>query len=220
MRKEKFIFVIFLAFFIFLFFVNTGYSPLTISSTNYKIFVPTVYSGGLNTTSTNYLLTSTVAQAAIGNASSANYVVWLGRFQTLVVPTLILNVTISPIEAWWNEPTNASGTVTALDSSPINGSVVNITVADRTCYGRSDVTGQWSCNFSAPSSLGDYTLTATAEDPAGFPIRATNSFSVALNYGPQPVGSTDRSVYETPILIQEPSGSITKAIIRVLVWRG
>ncbi len=220
MRKEKYILVIFLAFFIFLVFTSTGYSPLVLSSTNYKILLPTVYSGGMNTTSTNYIITSTVAQAGAGNASSANYIICLGRQCTVDVPTLVLNVTISPAESWWDEPTNASGRVTALDTSPVNGSIVTLSVSGRSCYGTSNPSGYWSCNFSAPSSLGDYTATASVEDSGGFTVRATNTFSVVLNYGPQPVGSTDRAVYETPILIQEPSGSITKAIIRVLIWRG
>ncbi len=218
--KKSSVLAIFLSVFIFLVLVNTGYSPVSIGSSNYKIFFPSVYSGGVNTTSSNFMVTSTIAQASTGNASSANYAVQLGRFQMLTVPTIILNVTFYPQEVWWNEPVNASGTITAIDSSPISGSVVNITMLSRSCYGTSEASGIWSCNFTAPNSLGDYSVTATALDSDGIPVRTENSFSVVLNYGPQPPGSTDRAVYETPILIQDPSGRITKAIARVLVWRG
>ena len=141
--------------------------------------------------------------------------------RTALSPAAVsVNISITPSEAWWSEPVNATGVVIDSSSQPVASAQVNVTFTGGNCTANTNSIGRYSCNFTAPRSLGDYTIEAVTNDSAGLLATVSTTLTVALNYGPKPIGSTDRAVYEGPILVQEPSGKIVKAIIRLLVWRG
>jgi hypothetical protein len=41
-----------------------------------------------------------------------------------------------------------------------------------------------------------------------------------FTYGSRPIGSTERVVYQQPLVMQDLNGTIATVIVTVIVWRG
>lgn len=126
-----------------------------------------------------------------------------------------VNMTLNISKVWWGDGVLASGSV----FNSTNGSVSDVTVRVQFnntvfCSATSNSTGGWSCGFAAPNETGSYQLDANISN-----TKFSATLTVAPNYGEKPSGTTERTVYEQPMLIQEPTGKIQIVFVRVLVWR-
>ncbi|OGM93010.1 hypothetical protein A2935_03790 [Candidatus Wolfebacteria bacterium RIFCSPLOWO2_01_FULL_47_17b] len=135
---------------------------------------------------------------------------------SLVVSSLNVTIFLNTTKVWWNDSIYASGlasftngTIDANDAFRffING-------IDQ-CSGTTNSSGGWSCKFRAPVEIGTFeariSLTATTASN-------TTILYVRPSYGPTPIGTSDRSVYENPFLIQDENGRLKTVIIRITAW--
>lgn len=130
--------------------------------------------------------------------------------------TISLNVT----RVWWNDSVNASGLATYADGSGISGTVsLDIDGSSQSCPATNS-NGEWKCTFNAPIKIGSHSVTVTVTNSTGSKFQNTATLTVAPYYGKTPIGLTDRTVYESPMLIQDMNGEITTVFARIMVWKG
>lgn len=109
---------------------------------------------------------------------------------------------------WWGQtvfvygPSDSGTSVTV----SLDGSAV--------CSTTANVSNQWGCNFTAPSSAGEYNVTinnGTLE---------SQNISVSPSYGTRPIGTTPRTSLSVPVVVQEPSGQVSQLVTRFIVSMG
>ncbi len=124
---------------------------------------------------------------------------------------MTINFNVSKV--WWNDSINASGYTFPSTWVQINRS------SNLVCNITSDSNGFYSCVFNAPQEVGVYTYNAYSLNVNGN-ISTQNSalLNVAPNYGGTATRG-DISVYEIPMLIQEPTGKIRTVNVKIKVWR-
>ncbi|MBI2547599.1 MAG: hypothetical protein HYW23_04110 [Candidatus Aenigmarchaeota archaeon] len=141
-----------------------------------------------------------------------------------VTITMILNNT-QPI---WNESVGLQGVATRSDGTAVDTSAdpsdVNIYVnSTLVCSTATNSTGGYTCNFTAPSSIGPYQVIANVTDPTTS-VTWTNSttFTVKQTVGTQKTTETTANniaCYEEPRLIQNPDGTLKVSTVRICVWK-
>jgi hypothetical protein len=130
--------------------------------------------------------------------------------------TLSLNST----KVWWNDTVNASGTATYSNGTAISGTAV-LKVSDvQMCSYTVDASGFWNCTFRAPDEVKAYTVSVNVTNATGSSFTNSTTLNVAPNYGASVGGTSDRVVYEQPMLIQDLNGTIKKIWVRITTWRG
>jgi hypothetical protein len=126
-------------------------------------------------------------------------------------------------EAWWNDSIKASG-VARRNDEPVNLSSVEIFISGKNvCENMTDENGYYSCEFNAPLAIGIYeVLVKVTDSQTGEIITNTTELVVKLGYGEskkEEISAKRISCYELPKIIQNPNGSIKRAIVRICVWR-
>ena len=112
-------------------------------------------------------------------------------------------------KVWWNDSVTAYGQA-ARDTQVVvklNGTTY--------CTNQSDSEGNWFCTFNAPLEIGNFVVVASAGTES-----ASTTLTIAPNYGIKPIGTSDRIVYEQPMLIQDLNGKIKIVFVRIMTWRG
>lgn len=140
-----------------------------------------------------------------------------------------LNVTITVgvnnSEPSWNDVVRATGRATRADDSNIdtNANDLNIYLNSTLyCTNETDSNGDYICDFSAPGTLGIYTLNVTIVDPTTS-ITWTNtsvSITVKASVGLNATAASEAesvSCYEEPRVIQNPDGTLRIGYVRVCV---
>lgn len=149
-------------------------------------------------------------------------------------PTLTVNVTVSPNPAWWNDTIKVSGFAVWSDGTAFtasNGTIfINMTQRSLTdpnpgnvtvCNTTTSSSGSYACNFTAPLELGTFNIFVFGLDNQSASLDSeTVLFEVKPIYGVSPTGATPRTVFEKPMLIQEPSGRVRAVIVRIITSRG
>lgn len=129
----------------------------------------------------------------------------------------LTTMNLSSYDVWWNDSVTAYGTAFDADGNPVaNNTGVNLTISDRICNNVTDASGSWRCTFNAPNELGTYLVYAKIGDI----LLNTTTLTVKPKYGNTPIGTIERVVYEQPMMIQDLSGRIIIAWIRIMAWRG
>jgi len=133
-----------------------------------------------------------------------------------------VNITLSTTAAWWNDIVAASGYAVWNNEDAFNQTVSVRRDNSEVCSTIANiVTGYYSCNFHAPLELGSYDYIAYAVNASGDVSNSSaKTLTVKLNYGQNPIGQTERVVYEQPMLIQELDGKVGIVWARVKIWRG
>jgi len=131
-----------------------------------------------------------------------------------------VTIDLNSSKTWWNDTVNASGMAFYSNETGISGTAV-LTVNDvQMCSYSTDATGFWNCTFRAPDEIKTYTVLINVTNSTGYVFTNSTTLNVAPNYGGSFVGSTDRVVYEQPMLIQDLNGTIKKVWVRITTWRG
>jgi len=131
-----------------------------------------------------------------------------------------VSITLSSSKVWWNGSATASGVAKFSNGDPIGNSDLNITLNSiRYCTNTTDVSGNYACTFTAPNVIGDYALVVNVTTLSST-YTNTTTLSVSPTYGKTPVASTEKVVYEVPMLILDQDGSIKTIWIKVTVWKG
>lgn len=133
------------------------------------------------------------------------------------VTTVVMNTTID--SAWWNETVVFRGSIYN-ETGAVGSATVNVTIGSvHKCGNTSSSDGSFSCSFQMPLEVGRYNLTVNITNTTDSVFNYT-MVSVKPTYGESPSRTTPRSIFQIPILMQEPSGSIKIVLLRVLAWRG
>ena len=131
--------------------------------------------------------------------------------------TITLNVT----KYWWNDSVSINGTALYSNGDPISDGSVSVELNNKIyCTTNTTPSGNYNCSFTAPLELGTYDVLVNVTSSTGSMFTNTTSMKVQVKYGKTPIGTTDRIVYEQPMLIQEPSGRIRIVWVRIMVWGG
>jgi len=141
--------------------------------------------------------------------------------------TMILNVT----EPNLNESVMLSGVATRYDGGAIDTSAgpedVEVFLNDtspsrRICTTDTSSSGGYTCNFTAPTSLGLFQLNVTVDDPTTKTSSNTTTFIVKQKFGEAKATETTAesiACYEEPRIVQNPDGTIEIAIVRICVFK-
>jgi len=136
---------------------------------------------------------------------------------SFVTSLALTTMNLSFYEVWWDDSVTAYGIAFDNQGNPVpDNTGVNLTISNRRCNNVTDSSGSWQCRFNAPNELGTYTVYARI----GNILINTTSLTVKPKYGKTPIGKIERIVYEEPMMIQEPSGRIRIAWVRIMIWRG
>ena len=166
------------------------------------------------------------------------------RFKSLVVPLFLLfalvalfsvfptsastaavNVTITPPTAWWNKTVVVNGTAKYTNGSAIPSASIAVTMTGKSlvnesyCTNTTNSGGEFSCTFASPKELGTYDVRVYVTKD-GETFTGSNWLTVKLTFGESYTGTEDRVVYEVPMLLQDMTGRIKTALVRVIIWRG
>ena len=147
----------------------------------------------------------------------------------LILPFLLLSssiaqsngyvtINLNSSKTWWNDSLLAYGVARYSNGLPITDATVSLFLNNesKSCP-NTNSNGEWECDFKAPLELGDFEVSVRIEKNGEVFINST-SLQVKIEYGETGRGEA-RSVFEEPILIQEPSGRIRIAMARVIVWK-
>jgi len=130
-----------------------------------------------------------------------------------------VTVDLNATNVWWNDSVLVSGTATYSNGTSISDAGVEIFVDDElSCSTTTLPNGDYNCSFYSPFELGTYTVLVNVTNSTGYNFVNSSSLIVRLKYGKVPSGKADRVVYEIPVIIQELSGSIRRAWVRIMVW--
>jgi len=153
-------------------------------------------------------------------------VIVISLFVLIIINLIYSNAASSNIQIplnssyWWQGNVSISGTANYTNGTAIPNSNFNLWLDNvLKCTGQTDSQGQWYCNFTAPNRLGSYTVNISITDAENVVHSKLTTLYVKAKYGETPIGSVDRSVYESPMLIQDLDGSIRQVWARVTVWR-
>lgn len=140
--------------------------------------------------------------------------------------TIILNVS----DPNWNQSVGMEGVFTrsdgtAVDTSSDADSDLEVYLnSSLICRVETNSTGGYTCNFTAPASVGLYELNVTADDPTTS-LASWNSTTFAVKQiigEPQITAEqTSESIacYEEPRIVQNPDGTIEVAVVRICVFK-
>lgn len=140
---------------------------------------------------------------------------------SLAATTGTVTIGLNVSSVWWNDSVNASGFAKYPNETVVSNGTLSLIVDGKTySCPNSNSNGLWNCSFRAPINLGSYSVMVNVTNSTNtLSLSNTTTLDVKVSYGEQPIGKTDRVVYEQPMLIQEPSGRIRIAWARIKVWR-
>jgi len=139
--------------------------------------------------------------------------------------TASVNVTITPSTVWWNNTVTVDGVAkytngTAIPSGSVDVLLTGASIKKQSyCTNTTDAAGVYSCKFYAPLELGVYEVTVNVTKD-GESFYGSTELTVKLVFGERYTGTEDRIVYEVPMLLQDMSGRVKKALVRLILWRG
>ncbi len=137
-----------------------------------------------------------------------------------------ISVDLNATAVWWGEPVNVSGVAKKTGLDPNSNVEVKITFDNETiCQSIPNTTsdGWYSCVFDAPYKLGTYTIEVEVTDPVTDElITNMTTLEVKIVWGEREEEmreSANVGCYEVPKLIQNPDGTIRRAMVRFCVWK-
>ncbi|MBI2542790.1 MAG: hypothetical protein HYW24_01240 [Candidatus Aenigmarchaeota archaeon] len=137
-----------------------------------------------------------------------------------------ITVNINDTSPTWSGGLRINGKVTRADGTNVDtdASGVNIYVnSTLSCTTQSDSSGDYSCDWNAPNSIGLYQANVTVLDPTTSKTwYNTTTFSVRPEVGATAsteITADNIACYEEPMIVQNPDGTITTAIVRLCVWK-
>jgi len=144
--------------------------------------------------------------------------------QFTVYKRAVVIITLNVTEVWWNDPVNISIEAKRADQTPINNGPTTIKIStDTVCTGNTNSQGRYSCEFTAPGSVGNYNISANVTDPTTNKIFFNSTIlKVKISYGgtsEEVKGAEEVGCYQVPRIVQNPDGSIKKAMVKVCVWK-
>ena len=123
--------------------------------------------------------------------------------------SLSLNITI----AEWKEAINASGYVKDLAGNPVIANVSVRVNEEEKCFVQTDSNGFYSCEFFAPSQIGNYKVIAWVNGEKSNEVE----LKVIYSYGSTKFFKNVISIY-FPLLIQDLNGKVHKVNVNLRVW--
>jgi len=135
-----------------------------------------------------------------------------------------ISINLNTSYYWWGEGVKVYGNVRTTDGNIVNQSEVKIYLEQKlVCNTTTNESGDYQCEFKAPSSVGNYNLIINVTDKlTGESFTNFTKIIVKLTYG---VGEEEMkrakqaSCYEIPQLIINPEGGIKRVFLKVCVLR-
>jgi len=123
---------------------------------------------------------------------------------------------------WWNEGVKIYGSVKRSDGTPIIFSDLKAYVEQNlVCNTTTDINGNYACEFTAPSSIGNYSVVVEIVDTETGKIFVNSTILlVKVAYGKEEKEverAKQVSCYEIPQLVINPDGSIKQVFVRVCI---
>jgi hypothetical protein len=144
----------------------------------------------------------------------------------LVYQNATVTVNLNSTYYWWNDGVRVYGNVkrtdgTAVYTSPDPTSNVTVLVDNQQyCMTDTDSQGDYTCSFTAPGSVGTYTLIVRVPDPlTGKVFRNSTSLVVNPKYGGNETGVKEMSCFALPQIVVNPDGSIKTVMVKVCTWK-
>jgi hypothetical protein len=140
----------------------------------------------------------------------------------LVYQNATVTVNLNASYYWWGEGVKVYGSVKRKDGSSVSLSDTKIYLNQKlVCNATTNMTGDYVCEFKAPSSIGNYNMFVEVIDSQTGKI-FTNStiLIVKLAYGVQEKElerARQVSCYEVPQLVINPDGSIKQVFVKVCI---
>jgi len=161
-----------------------------------------------------YLVACSVEDLNGGRAqNSSTFLVWAGA---------TVSINLNATSVGWGEPVNASGQAVYNDTGYVTSSTAAIKISGSTkCTDPTDSVGRYDCVFTAPQSLGTYTVIVEVTDKdTGKVFTNSATLTVMTTYGgAKPIVAEQVTCYEEPRIVQNPDGTITKTTVRICVWK-
>ncbi len=120
---------------------------------------------------------------------------------------------------WWNDSVTLMGNATYTNGTGIKSESISVVSPKFGCTNTTDESGQYFCTFRAPLEIGTYNATINVTNSTGTSNYNYTNVVVRPKYGQTIIGTTGRSVFEIPFVIQEPSGRIRVITVRITSWR-
>jgi hypothetical protein len=140
----------------------------------------------------------------------------------LVYQNATVTVNLNASYYWWGDGVKVYGSVKRKDGSSVSLSDTKIYLNQKlVCNATTNMTGDYVCEFKAPSSIGNYNMFVEVIDSQTGKI-FTNStiLIVKLAYGVQEKElerAKQVSCYEVPQLVVNPDGSMKQVFVKVCV---
>ena len=140
----------------------------------------------------------------------------------LVYQNASLTINLNSSYYHWGEGVRISGNVKRVDKTPVSLSDIKVYLEGKlVCNTTTNLNGEYSCDFKAPASVGNYKLIVEAIDMQTEKI-FTNStlLIVKVVYGVEEdvlKRARQASCHEVPQLIINPDGSIKQVFVKVCI---
>ncbi len=127
---------------------------------------------------------------------------------------------------WWGDAVLVYGNAKRKDGSSIDTSTSifdNVTVLldnKQVCMTDTNSSGDYSCVFNAPNSVGNYSLMVRVPDPlTGKIFRNFTNLEVKPTYGSGETNVREQSCIALPRLLINPDGTIKTVMVRICIWK-
>jgi len=141
----------------------------------------------------------------------------------LVYQNATVTVNLNASYYWWDEGVKVYGTVKRKDGTPVSLSNVSIYLDQNLICNNitTGIDGNYSYEFKAPSSIGNYRLLVNVTDAATNKIFVNSTLLIVkVAYGAEETEvkrAKQVSCYEVPQLVVNPDGSIKQVFVKVCV---
>ncbi len=130
--------------------------------------------------------------------------------------TYTISIELNATNVRWNEGVNLSGY--ASKGTPFSG-WIQVRQSSTLVCNITTTNGYYSCVFSSPSEVGNFTYTSYILNTNGdVLVQNSTVLTVAVSYGGVVEGK-NVACYEEPRIIQNPDGSIKVATVRICAWK-
>jgi hypothetical protein len=142
----------------------------------------------------------------------------------LVWQNATITIDLNASEYSWGVGVNVFGQASYTDAEYVSSSDTTVKVEGQTkCTTTTDSSGQYSCAFSAPESIGNFTLFVEITDVrTGKLLSNSTVLIVRTTYGEaatERTGAENVVCYEVPQIVQNPDGTIKRATVKLCVWK-
>jgi len=140
----------------------------------------------------------------------------------LVYQNASITINLNASYYWWDEGVKIYGNAKRKDGTAVTLSDLEVYIEQNSvCNATTDINGNYTCEFAAPSSIGNYKVVVKLIDSQTGKIFVNNTVLVVkAAYGAEETEikrAKQVSCYEVPQLVINPDGSIKQVFVKVCI---